>query len=272
MALVQFPGKAQREPDDPELWESPDEEGESPGSKMSFLEHLDELRKRLIHSTIALGVAVVLALFFVNQIYAFIMGPLTAVLPQGGQLVYTEPTEGFMLHFRMALLAGVVLAAPAIMWQVWLFIAPGLYANEKKFAIPFIFLSSVGFVGGAAFSHYFVFPFMWRFLASFTDEYTTFMPRIAPAFSLYTRMLLATGLVFQLPTVVFFLAKMGVVTARFLIRNTKYAVLIIFIIAAVITPTADPTGQLLIAGPMVALYILSIGIAAVFGKRRPKED
>jgi sec-independent protein translocase protein TatC len=158
------------------------------------------------------------------------------------------------------------LAAPVIMRQVWLFIAPGLYANEKKFAVPFIFLSSIGFIGGAAFSHYLVFPWMWTFFASFSTEYTMFMPKIDAVFSLYMKMILGMGLVFQMPSLVFFLSKLGLVTAGFLWRNTKYAILIMFIVAAVITPSGDMMTQTMMATPMIGLYFISIVIAAVFGK------
>jgi sec-independent protein translocase protein TatC len=147
------------------------------------------------------------------------------------------------------------------MYQVWLFIAPGLYANEKRFAVPFVLLSTTGFVGGAAFNHYIVFPFMIRFFASFNTADLVFMPRLEDVFDLYTKMLIGMGLVFQMPTVVFFLAKMRMVTARFLFRNTKFAVLIIFVVAAVVTPSGDMITQAIFAAPMLGLYALSIVIA-----------
>ncbi len=156
-----------------------------------------------------------------------------------------------MLQLKVAALAGLVLAAPLVMWQVWLFVAPGLYAKEKRFALPFVFFSSVFFVAGAAFSHYVVFPTAWTFLASFTTDYMEFTPKVSSTFSLYARMLLAFGLVFQMPTIVLALARMGVVTAGFLVRHTKYAILIIFVIAAVITPTSDVVTQALMAAPMM---------------------
>src|SRR4029078_11398197 len=127
-----------------------------------------------------------------------------------------------MLDVKIALIAGLILASPAVFAQLWLFIAPGLYAHEKKWAIPFIALSTLGFVGGAAFSHYVVFPLTWRFFASFTSDILTFMPRIAPAFEVYLRMLLAFGVVFQMPTLVLFLARMGMLTAGFMFRNFKF--------------------------------------------------
>jgi len=237
---------------------------------MSFLEHLDELRTRLTVSALALLGGFLVAFAFSGYVFDFIMRPLQEALPPGGQLVYTEPAEAFLLYLKIAALAGTVLAAPIVMWQLWLFIAPGLYTNEKRYAIPFVLMSSVFFVSGAAFSHYMVFPFAWRFFASFGSDYVEFMPRIAPAFSLYAKLALAMGAVFQMPTLVLFLARMGVVTAGFLVRQIKYAILVIFILAAILTPGPDVVSQLLMAGPMILLYALSILIAWVFGRKRRK--
>jgi sec-independent protein translocase protein TatC len=212
------------------------------------------------------GVAI--ALYFIQDLYAFVMLPLRQMLRPGETMIYTYPTEAFMLYLRIALIAGLFIAAPLIFWQVWLFVAPALYARERRYAIPFILLSSIGVVSGAAFSHYVAFPLMWRFFASFSNDLVSFMPRIEDAFSVYMRMLLGMALVFQMPAMVFFLARMGVVTARWMIRQFKYAVLIIVIAAAIITPSSDVASQLIVAGPMVVLYILSIGIAWLFGKKR----
>jgi len=154
------------------------------------------------------------------------------------------------------------------MFQVWRFIAPGLYAREKKMAIPFVALSSAGFIGGAATNHYIMFPFMMKFFGGFNSADLLFLPSVDAVFSLYTKFLIAMGLIFQMPTIVMFLARMGMVTARFLFRNIKYAILITFIVSAVITPTADPGTQTLFALPMIALYILSIGIAWLVAPKR----
>jgi sec-independent protein translocase protein TatC len=245
-----------------------EEEGEA---KMSFLEHLDELRKRIIYIAISIGVGFLIAFFFVQRIFDFVMKPLQAGLPAGGKLVYTEPTEAFVLYITMALIAGAIIALPLVMAQVWLFIAPGLYSHEKKMAIPFVVMSSVFFIMGTAFSHFVVFPMTWKFFVSFTSDYLTFMPRIEPAFDLYIKMLFAMGLVFQMPVIVVFLARMGVVTARFMWRSTKYAILIIFIVAAVITPSGDMWNQSAMALPMIGLYLISILLAWIFGKKKKKE-
>jgi sec-independent protein translocase protein TatC len=242
------------------------------GGKMSFLDHLDELRRRIIYAVTSVFIGFVISFFFINQIFDFIMRPLQELLPPGTTLVYTDPTEAFILYIKIALIAGLILASPAVFSQVWLFVAPGLYAHEKKWAIPFIVMSSFFFVLGAAFSHYVVFPLTWRFFASFTTDILTFMPRIDPAFSIYLRMLLAFGIVFQMPTLVLFLSRMGVLTARFMIRNFKYAVLLIVIVSAVVTPDGGGVSLVAMSGPLVLLYILSIGLAWIVGKKRKTED
>ncbi|RPJ69966.1 MAG: twin-arginine translocase subunit TatC [Acidobacteria bacterium] len=271
MALVPFRSARQAAPDPPEDSDGwPDDDATGAGARMTFLEHLDELRKRLVIGVSAIGVGCALAFTFVNTIYAFVMHPLSALLPKGSHFIFTEPMEAFLLKMKMALIVGIMMAMPVTLWQVWLFIAPGLYAREKKLAIPFVVLASFGFVGGAAFSHYVLFPWMWQFFASFADDELTFLPKIAPVFSLYMKMLLGMGLVFQMPALVYPLARMGLVTARFLVRHFKYAVLIIFIAAAVITPSGDPMTQTLMAAPMVALYLISIVIAFIFGKKKAR--
>jgi sec-independent protein translocase protein TatC len=270
MSVVRFPdpqgSKDSSARDVSDSWFDDDPEGG--GGKMSFLEHLDELRKRIIRSLISLCAGVAIAAFFIDEIYAFVMLPLRQMLRPGETMIYTYPTEAFMLYLRIALIAGLFVAAPLIFWQVWLFVAPALYARERRYAIPFVALSSIGFVAGAAFSHYIAFPLMWRFFGSFSNELVSFMPRIEDAFSLYMRMLLGMALVFQMPALVFFLARMGVVTARWMIRQFKYAVLVIVITAAVITPSSDVASQMIVAVPMLGLYIISITIAWAFGKKK----
>jgi len=250
-------------------WFDDDEEA---GGKMSFLEHLDELRKRIIRALLSLAIGIGIGLFFINDIIDFVMRPLSATLPPGGKFIYTEAPEAFMLYLRIAVIAGLIIGTPLIFYQVWLFVAPALYAKERRYAIPFVVLSTAGFIGGAAFSHYLAFPVMWRFFSSFSNDMMTFMPRIEPTFSMYMRMLLGMGLVFQMPALVFFLAKMGVVSARWMVRQFKYAILIIFVVAAVVTPDPSYTSQLMVAIPMVLLYIISIAIAWLFGPKKGKAD
>ena len=270
MALVPFPSQsAQRRPDDEPDWDEGPDDGS--GGKMSFLEHLDELRKRIIWSVSALGVGVLIAFAYIGNIFEFIMRPMQRMLPPGQTLIYTDPSEAFMLQIKIALIAGLIVASPMVFAQIWLFIAPGLYQHEKKLAIPFVVMSTVLFVSGAAFSHYAVFPLVWRFFASFTTDYLTYMPRVEPAFSIYLRLILALGITFQLPTVVLFLARMGMITPRFMIRNFKYAILLIIIAAAVLSPDGGGVGMVVMGAPVVILYILSIGLG-MFGKRRRTDD
>jgi sec-independent protein translocase protein TatC len=256
VALVPFPGP-QSGAYQPDL----EDDEDSASGKMSFLEHLDELRKRIVASLIGVALGVLASFTFINHIVNFILKPTWQVLPHGSRMIYTQPGEAFGLYIQISLIAGVVLAAPWIMYQVWLFIAPGLYANEKRLAIPFVALGTLGFLSGTLVNHYLTFPFMMRFFASFNTADLVFMPRLEDVFDLYTKMLLGMGLVFQMPMVVYTLAKLRMVTARFLLKHFKYAFLIIFIIAAVITPTGDMVTQAIFAAPMIALYALSIFIA-----------
>ena len=275
MALVPFPSKGaksapERDPDDD--WDD-DDAAEESGGKMSFLDHLDELRRRIMWALGAVVLGFAIACVFYQQLFDFVIAPMRAMLPAGQSLIYTEPTEALMLYVKIAVIAGILIASPGVMAQVWLFVAPGLYSHEKKLAIPFIALSSLFFIGGAAFAHYVVFPITFTFFASFSSDTITFMPRIEPAFSLYMKLVLIFGLVFQMPTVVLLLARLGLITAGFLWRNFKYAVLIIFILGAALSPGTDPVGQIVMAGPMVLLYLLSIVFAWLFGKKRqPAED
>jgi sec-independent protein translocase protein TatC len=264
VALVPFPGP-QSGAYQPEL---DDDEEDGAAGKMSFLEHLDELRKRIVQSCLGVAVGILASFAFINYIVNFILTPTWKVLPAGSRMIYTQPGEAFGLYIQVSLIMGVVLAAPWIMYQVWLFIAPGLYANEKRLAVPFVVLGTLGFVSGTLVNHYLTFPFMMRFFASFNTTDLVFMPRLEDVFDLYTKMLIGMGLVFQMPTIVYFLAKMRLVTAGFLLRHFKYAFLIIFIVAAVITPTGDMITQTIFAAPMIVLYALSILIAWLVAPKR----
>lgn len=234
---------------------------------MSFLEHLDELRRRIIFAILSLAIAFVVSFTFSTQIFEFLMGPMRMALPEGGELIATKVPEIFVLHLKMSAFVAIFVASPAWLTQVWLFISPGLYQNEKKFAVPFIFFGTCFFLLGAAFSHYIVFPAAVNFLTTFGSEEIAIKPTVSEVFGFYARVILGAGLVFQIPTVVFLLSRLGLITPGFLWRNFKYAILTIFISAAIITPP-DVVTQTLMAGPMVLLYLLSIGIAVVFGKDR----
>jgi sec-independent protein translocase protein TatC len=247
----------------------PDNDEELGESKMGFLDHLDELRKRLIRSCIAVAVGMLVAFAFIDRVVNFVLAPTRRMLPPGTRMIYTSPGEAFGLYVNIALIAGALLAAPFIMFQVWRFIAPGLYTNERKLAVPFVVLTTVGTVAGAAFSHYIVLPYMMAFFGTFNSPTLAFMPRVEDSFDLYVKMLIGMMVVFQIPTLAFFLAKMRLVTAGFLWRYFKYAFLIIFIIAAVLTPSTDPWNQTVFAAPMVGLYLVSILIVWIV---QPKQQ
>jgi sec-independent protein translocase protein TatC len=280
MALVPFPNKTAL-PSDPDDDPEADLDDAAEG-KMSFLDHLDELRKRIIWAVASLGIGFLLALFFLDSndlviagrslhipgLLEFIMKPMQAMLPAGQKLIYTEPGEAFFLQIKIALIAGLLFASPLVFLQVWLFIAPGLYANEKRYAIPFIVMSTFFFTAGAVFAHYIVFPIVWRFFVSTGNDFIEFAPRVEPAFALYLRLILAMGITFELPTVVLFLARMGLASPRFMLRHFKYAVMLIILAAAVLSPDGGGVGMLAMGGPVIILYILSIGLAWAFGKKK----
>jgi len=236
--------------------------------KMGFLEHLDELRTRLIRACLAIAGGMLIAFVFVDRIADFVLSPALRMLPSGASLIMTRPGEGLAFYLDLALMGGVVLAAPFVTYQVWRFIAPGLYAREKRLVLPFVILATVGTLAGAAFSHYILFPSMMAFFRTFDSPRMRFMPRVEDTFDLYRNMLIGMVAVFQMPTLVFFLARMRLITARFLWRHIQYAVLIIFVIAAVLTPSTDPWNQTVFAVPMIGLYVISIGIAWLVAPRR----
>src|SRR5438128_3220376 len=232
----------------------------------SILERLDDFRRRPVRSALAICVGVAIGFGFINQVVDFILAPTRHALPAGTRLIYTQPGEAFGLYIQIALIVGVVVAMPYIMYQLWQLVAPLVPVTARRFTIPFVLFTTLGFIAGAAFTHFLAFPYMMVFFASFNTPDLLFMPRLEDVFDLYTNMLLGMGAVFQMPTVVFFLAKTGLVTAGLLWRSFRYAFLLIFIVSAVITPTGDMVTQTIFAAPMVGLYVLSILIAWVFGK------
>lgn len=234
---------------------------------MSFLDHLEELRSRLLKSVIALAIGFGISWSFREEIFHFMVSPLRAAYPKL-ELIATSPTEAIMLYMKMAFFAGIFLAAPFLLYQIWAFVAPGLYANEKGYAIPFILFGSLFFIAGAAFGHYYLFPITFSFLGDFGGADIRFMPKVDDYYTFYSWFLLSLGVVFQVPVIIFVLARIGLVTAGFLLRQFKWAVLLAFIVAAVVTPTPDIVTQTLLALPMIGLYLLGVVVAAIFGKKR----
>ena len=242
------------------------------GGTMGFLEHLEELRKRLIRSCIAVGVGMAVSAVFIDRIANFVLNQILRTLPVNSALIYTNPSDGFAFWFNITLIAGLLLSAPFVMYQVWGFIAPGLYTHEKKFVVPFVLLTTAGTILGALFSNYVLFPGMMKFFAAMSGPRLRMLPSINDTFDHYIHMMLAMILVFQMPSLVFFLAKFRLVTARFLWRHFKYAVLVSFIVAAVLTTSPDPWNQTAFALPMIALYLISIVIAWVVGPKGENES
>lgn len=236
---------------------------------MSFLEHLGELRKRIFRSSVAVVLAVIPAWLFSKDLYGILEKPILKYLPEGKQLVFTSLPAPFLLYLKVSFLAAVLFTSPYIFLQVWHFVAPGLYKKEQKAVVPFVLFSTIFFVAGAVFAYFVVFPFICRFFLTLGAEFEA-MITVDQYFSLALRVILGLALVFELPTLVFFLSHMGVITAKFMIKSFKYAVLIAFIISAAIT-TPDIFTQSIVAIPLLALYGLSILIAMVVGKKRERK-
>ena len=238
--------------------------------RMTFLEHLEELRGRLLRSLIGVVAALGVCWNWSPEILHFILQPLRAAFPTA-TFITTGPTEGFSLHMKAAFFAAVFLAAPFVLYQAWAFISPGLYAHEKRWVVPFVGLGSAFFVLGGAFGHWALFPATFRFLGQYTTGDIHYFPSVSEYFSFYFWFVVGLGVVFQLPVLILVLARLGVVTPRFLIRNLKFAVLASFIISAVITPSGDVVNQTMLAAPIIALYLLGVAVAWLFG-RRPATD
>jgi len=235
--------------------------------EMTFLEHLEDLRKRLWYSFVAIFVVVVPAWMFSRDIFKALSRPVTQFLPEGMKMAFTSLTAPFMLYIKVAFLTALFVTSPFIFLQLWYFIAPGLYQKEKKYVVPFVTFTTVFFLAGAAFGYFVMFPWACRFFLKLGSEFTPVLT-VDTYFSFSLKLLLGIALVFELPTLVFFLSKIGLITSRWMVRNFKYAVLAIFVIAAVITPTPDMVTQSILAVPMLALYGLGILIAFFFGKER----
>ncbi len=237
--------------------------------RMSLLQHLEELRKRLFVSAVAIAVGFGLCWWKSAEIFQFLQAPVIKALPQGTKLAYTQLTEPFMLYVNIALLAGVIVASPVILYQVWLFIAPALYKHEKRWALPFVIMSVVFFISGAAFGYYVAFPMVANFLVTVGKDFQPVI-KIDDYLDILSKIILGLGLVFETPILIFFLARIGVVTEKWLLAKFRYAVLVIFIIAALITPTPDIPTQCAFALPMCGLYLLGVAMAWAFKKKPVK--
>ncbi len=238
--------------------------------KVPFTEHLEELRKRLITCFVAVGVGFVATYAFKEKLFYFLTRPLVSVMKEGDSLIFTGLPEAFFTYLKVSLLAGIMLATPVLLYQFWMFVAPGLYKEERHTLLPIVFLSSFFFIGGALFGYFVVFPFGFEFFLSFATESIRPMPSMKEYLGFSAKLLLAFGLVFELPLMITFLARLGIVSVGFLKTNRKYAILLFFAGAAIITPP-DVVTQVMMALPLMVLYEISIFGAKIFGKKTSDE-
>ena len=238
--------------------------------KIPFTSHLEELRNRLIKCFIAVGVGFAISYGFKEILFKILVRPLVQVMAEGDHLIFTGLPEAFFTYLKVAFLAGLMLASPVILYQFWIFVAPGLYKKERRLLGPIVFLSSFFFIAGALFGYFIVFPWGFKFFLGFATESIRPLPSMKEYLSFSAKLLLAFGLVFELPMVLTFLARLGIVSVDFLKKNRKYAVLLFFVGAAILTPP-DVVTQIMMAVPLMAMYELSIIGARLFGKKKPEE-
>ncbi len=242
--------------------------GEEDLPRMGLLDHLEELRHRLVRSLVVFVVCFAACWFFSSRIYDFLAQPIYHIRP-GEKLIFLGIVDPFILYVKVAALAAVFVASPYILYQLWAFVAPGLYKREKRLAIPFIFSGSLLFLAGGAFAYYIAFPFAVDFLLGIGEQ---FEPQITVTkyLGFLMTVILGLGLMFELPTIIFLLARMGLVTPAFLLRHSRWAVVLIFVAAAIITPTPDVVNLLIFALPTIVLYFAGIGVAWLFGPKTEK--
>ncbi len=238
--------------------------------RIPFTAHLEELRDRLIKCSIAVAIGFVAAYGFKEKLFEILIHPLVSVMGEGDTLIFTGLPEAFFTYLKVAFLTGLMLSSPVILYQFWMFVAPGLYKTERRTLFPVIFLSTFFFVGGALFGYFYVFPYGFQFFLGFAGGTIKAMPSMKEYLSFSSKLLLAFGLVFELPLILTAMARMGIVSVDFLRKNRKYAILLFFILAAIITPP-DVVTQIMMAIPLMILYEISILGAKIFG-RKPLDD
>ncbi|SEM41249.1 sec-independent protein translocase protein TatC [Syntrophus gentianae] len=243
----------------------------STDEKLPLTTHLEELRKRLVRVLIALAIGFSLCYGFKEQLFQIVTYPLLEVLPKNSFMVFTSLPEAFFTYMKISFFASLLLTSPYILLEIWKFISPGLYPKEKKYVFPFVFFSTILFAGGVLFGYFVALPPAFKFFVSFSSDFLKPMVSMREYLALALKLLLAFGLCFELPVFVFFLTKIGVVNARMLSSQRRYAILIIFIAAAVLTPSPDIVSQLLMAVPLMVLYEISI-VVARFAVRKPREN
>ena len=236
--------------------------------KLPLTTHLQELRKRLILSFVAVAGGFALCYTFAEKIFNILAAPLLEMIPTGGSLIFTSVAEAFFTYMKVAFIAGLILASPFVLYQIWAFVAPGLYRHEKKYVVPFVLAGSFFFAIGILFAYYVALPIGFKFLLGFATDFIKPLPSMKEYLSFSIKFLLAFGLVFEFPVVLVLLARIGVVNAKTLARQRKYAILLIFVFAAILTPP-DIVSQVIVALPMIGLYELSILLSKLFGKKSP---
>jgi sec-independent protein translocase protein TatC len=234
--------------------------------KKPFTAHLKELRDRLVVSIAGLGIAFIITYSFKEKIFHFLMLPFIKVMPAGSSFIFTSITEAFITYFKISLVAALFLAAPVILYEVWMFIAPGLYEKEKKYIAPFIIFGSFFFIGGALFCYYVTMPVVYHFFVSYAGTMIIPMPSLKEYMNLTLKMLIIFGFIFEMPLVAYYLSRAGIINYRGLAKKRRYAILGIVVLSAIITPP-EVSSQLLMALPMYGLFELSVVIARVFGKK-----
>jgi sec-independent protein translocase protein TatC len=240
--------------------------------KMPLTSHLEELRKRLVRSLIAVGIAFLGCFAFKEEIFRIVAQPLISVLPPGTHMVYTGLPEAFFTYIKVSLYAGLFVASPVLLYQVWKFISPGLFPKEKKFVAPFVITSTMLFVGGVCFGYFLVLPSAYKFFLEFTTDFLKPMLSMREYLTLTLKLLLAFGIIFEIPVFLFFMTKIGLVTPRKLARMRRYAIVVCFIVAAIITPTPDAFTQCMMAIPMVILYEVGIIVSRLASRRKDDAD
>ncbi len=238
---------------------------------MSLMDHLEELRSRLLRVILSFFVALLPCYYWVDEIFDFLQRPILKLLPPGKKLAYTGVTDPFFLYFKVAALAAVFVASPYVLYQLWRFIAPGLYRHERRYLLPFLFFGSFFFLAGGAFAYYVAFPLAAQFLLQMGKAFDPVIT-IERYFGFQMTIILGLGLMFELPIVIFILSSIGLVTPRFLMKHFRYAVVIIFIVAAIITPTSDVLNLCVFAVPAIGLYLLGVGAAALVPRKPPESD
>jgi len=259
-------GRQQKQLELPSTGEKADDE-----NSMGLLDHLNELRQRLTRAIIAAAIGFAICWCFVDQLFDVVMHPLLAALPAGTHAQYTTLPEAFFTRMEIAFVTGFFLASPAIFYQIWAFVAPGLYDEEKKYILPIAFLSAAFFITGGIFCYFVVFPFAFNFFISYSTPEILMTPKISDYLSFVLKLMFAFGLIFEMPIFTLFLARLGILTAAMMRKGRRYAIVVIFILAAILTPP-DVISQVLMACPMLLLYELSIGVAAIFGRKPSKQE